>query len=132
MVFTIKVSLVIALGLLLSACGGGGSGDEADSSGGTAVATVGTVNAPDGARLLAAQCFQCHGTDGLSSTGIENLNGEKESELVEEMLKMKNSSTTDDIMHHQAKGYTEEQIRAIAKYIAALPRANKPTTGGAQ
>lgn len=128
MSFTIKVSLIIVLGVLLNACGGGNE----HSSGGNSVATLGTINAPDGARLLAAQCFQCHGTDGLSSTGIENLNGEKESELIEEMLKMKTSSTTNDIMHRQAKGYTEEQIRAIAKYIAALPRANKPVTGGVQ
>ena len=121
--------LPIALGILLSACGGGGGdGDSASSTtvnsvvSNSANATVGNINAPGGARVLAAQCFQCHGTDGRSSSGIEGLAGESASELVEDMLEMKYSTNTDDIMHRQAMGYSEAQIRAIATYIAALPR----------
>ncbi len=76
--------------------------------------------APPAGRLLAAQCAQCHGTGGQSASGIDSLAGESASELYSEMLEMKYSQDTGDIMHRQAKGYTEEQIRLIANYYATL------------
>jgi cytochrome c553 len=133
---SINIPLALALGVLLTACGGGGStattttgsNDNSGSSTtttGTTTTTTGstapTVNAPDGARLLAAQCFQCHGTGGQSNSGIEGIAGDSASGLVNEMLEMK-YSTQVDIMHNQAKGYSEDQIRSIATYIAGLPK----------
>jgi cytochrome c553 len=76
--------------------------------------------APPAGRLLAAQCAQCHGTGGQSASGIDSLAGESASELYSEMLEMKYSQDTGDIMHRQARGYTEEQIRLIANYYATL------------
>ena len=131
---SINIPLAFALGVLLTACGGGGSNptsssesSDNDNGGSTTTttttgSTAPTVNAPDGARLLAAQCFQCHGTGGSSSSGIESIAGDSAGELVSDMLEMKYSTNTNDIMHRQAMGYSEDQIRAIATYIAALPR----------
>lgn len=136
---SINIPLAFALGVLLTACGGGGStstssseSSDNDNGGSTTTttttgttttgSTAPTVNAPDGARLLAAQCFQCHGTGGSSSSGIESIAGDSAGELVSDMLEMKYSTNTNDIMHRQAMGYSEDQIRAIATYIAALPR----------
>ncbi|MFN3785278.1 MAG: c-type cytochrome [Thiothrix sp.] len=122
---SINISLALALGALLTACGGGGNGDgDNDYKYHTVFntpSTAPTVEAPDGARLLAAQCFQCHGTAGLSATGIDTIAGMSAAKLIGEMLEMKYSVKA-DIMHYQAKGYNEEQIRAIATYLAALPR----------
>ena len=77
-------------------------------------------------RLLAAQCAQCHGTDGNSITDIERLAGESASDLLGELLDMKHSGDTDDIMIRQAKGYTDEELRKIAAYFASL----RPAGGG--
>ncbi|MEZ5451376.1 MAG: cytochrome c class I [Thiothrix sp.] len=143
---SINIPLAVALGVVLSACGGGGgsatssSGDYDSGTTGTgttistSTGTTGTtttttgggtapaINAPDGARLLASQCFQCHGTNGSSASGIESIAGESSAELVSEMLEMK-YSTDVDIMHYQAKGYSEDQIRSLSAYLAALPRS---------
>lgn len=133
---SINIPLALALGVVLVACGGGGSSSSTSSSGDNDSGTTGTntttttttggstapvVNAPDGARLLASQCFQCHGMNGSSASGIESIAGESAAELVNEMLEMK-YSTEIDIMHYQAKGYSEDEIRSLSAYLAALPR----------
>ncbi len=74
---------------------------------------------PDGARLLAAQCAQCHGTEGVSITGIDSLREESD-EIAEEMFEMKYSNDLNDIMHRHAMGYSDEEIRKIDAYFRAL------------
>lgn len=141
---SINIPLALALGVVLVACGGGGGGSSTTStstnSGDTDSGTTGTstttttttttaggstapaINAPDGARLLASQCFQCHGMNGNSASGIESIAGESVAGLVDEMLEMKYSSEI-DIMHYQAKGYSEAEIRSLSAYLAALPKS---------
>ena len=68
----------------------------------------------DPSRLLAAQCAQCHGTDGRSRNGIESLAHEGSGEVIEEMLEMQNSAYTNDIMHQQARGYSQSEVRLLA------------------
>ena len=68
-------------------------------------------------RLLASNCFQCHGTYG--SGGFEQLLGESEAEIYEELLEYQaDPDFTTDIMAAHLQGYTEAQLRAIAKYLA--------------
>ncbi len=140
MKFYTTIPLLLAMGIFVTACGGGTSSSSTndDSSSGTVDTRAETeqetsdsgseetsqsgTTIPDGARLLASQCFQCHGTDGQSKTSIDSLIDESEAELVEEMLEMA-YETDNDLMHYQARGYSEEQIRAIAAYIASLPGA---------
>ena len=81
--------------------------------------TAAGVVVPDGGRLLASQCFQCHGTDGKSTTGIDSLAGESQNELVSEMREMKARNRV-DLMHYQAKAYTDAQIQMIAAYFASV------------
>ncbi|MEZ5449384.1 MAG: hypothetical protein R3E89_10495 [Thiolinea sp.] len=66
---------------------GSGSGTTTGSTDTNPVVSPSGTLIPDGARLLASQCFQCHGTDGRSSGGIESLAGESERELAGETLK---------------------------------------------
>ena len=125
-----NIPLALVLGGLLVACGGGGTATSSNSdsntgsTGSTTTAASGTapnISAPDGARLLASQCFQCHGMNGISTTGIDSIAGDSAAHLVEEMLEMK-YSTEVDIMHYQAKGYSEDEIRSMAQYLSALPQ----------
>lgn len=76
--------------------------------------------APPTGRLLASQCAQCHGTEGQSVGDIDSLRGESAGELYNEMMEMKYGNKPSDIMHSQAKGYTDTQIRLIADYYAGL------------
>lgn len=83
-----------------------------------------TANAatPDG-RLLASQCFQCHGANGKSVSGIEGISGESSSEIYGELKEMQAKAISEpDIMHSQAKIYTDQEIKALATYLSKLPR----------
>ncbi len=71
-------------------------------------------------RSWAASCAACHGTDGRAQPGMISLAGTNKDALVKKMLDYKAgrvSGTT--IMHQLAKGYSDEQIVAIAGYFAA-------------
>lgn len=76
-----------------------------------------TAEPPPG-RLLAAQCAQCHGTDGRG--GFEAIAGKPASDLYNDLREMK-QRPPETIMDRQARGYTDAQLRAIAEYLATLP-----------
>jgi cytochrome subunit of sulfide dehydrogenase len=78
---------------------------------------------PDG-RLLASQCFQCHGPNGNSTGEIDSIAGESANEIYEEMQEFK-FEPKNDIMNLQARIYTDQEVRAIADYIGSLPGNRK-------
>ena len=72
------------------------------------------------ARSLAASCAACHGTDGRAQPAMVSLAGYNKNELVRKMLDYKADRVpAATIMHQLAKGYSDEQIAAIAGYFAA-------------
>ena len=70
-------------------------------------------------RSWAAACANCHGTDGRSQPGMENLAGKDKDEIIKKMFDFKGGRKPATIMHQLTKGYTDEQIVAIASYFAA-------------
>jgi cytochrome subunit of sulfide dehydrogenase len=74
-----------------------------------------TTTAPPSGRLLASNCFQCHGTNG--SGGFERLAGESVSEIYNELKEMQRKSPP-KMMDMHARGYTDAQIRLIADYLS--------------
>ena len=72
-------------------------------------------------RLLASQCAQCHGTDGRAVGDMDSLAGGELVDLYNKLLDMKGEDRPEDIMDHQALGYTDEQLYRIARYFASLP-----------
>jgi cytochrome c553 len=70
---------------------------------------------PSRGQALAAQCAQCHGTDGTG--GFESLAGRGGASLYNGLLEMK-YRPVEGIMDHQARGYTDEQLWLIAEYFA--------------
>ncbi len=75
------------------------------------------------ARSLAASCAACHGTDGRAQPGMVSLAGSNKDDIVRKMLDYKADRVpAATIMHQLAKGYTDEQIAAIAGYFAAQKR----------
>lgn len=60
-------------------------------------------------RLLGSQCAQCHGTNGVSSSGIDSIKGKKN--LTHEIY------DDDALMNAQANGYTSTEIIAIESWL---------------
>ncbi len=75
------------------------------------------------ARNLASACFTCHGTDGRSVGNVPPaLAGRDRGELLELMMDFKAGKRPATLMHQQAKGYTDQQIEAIAGYFAGVAK----------
>lgn len=71
-------------------------------------------------RLLASNCFQCHGTNG-KGPGFDRLAGKSADELYEELQEFKLGREDDGgLMSKHALGYTDAQLRAIAQYLSTL------------
>ncbi|MEY3611883.1 MAG: Cytochrome subunit of sulfide dehydrogenase [Pseudomonadota bacterium] len=71
------------------------------------------------ARSWASSCAACHGTEGRAQPGMESLAGANKDDLVKKMLDFKAGRKPATIMHQLSKGYSDEQIVAIASYFAA-------------
>ena len=72
------------------------------------------------ARNLAATCANCHGTQGNALGDMKPLAGQSVGKITNALADFKNGNQPATIMHQIAKGYTDEQIRLIAGYFAAL------------
>ena len=85
------------------------------------VASLVQAQAPDPlqVRSWAASCATCHGTDGRAQPGMASLAGASKDDMVKKMLEFKAGSRPATLMHQLAKGYSDEQIEAIAAYFAA-------------
>ena len=86
-----------------------------------------TTSAPPAGRLLASNCFQCHGYDGKSSIGFERLSGESSNEIYNELREMRSKSKP-DIMDMHARGYTDAQLRLLADYLSKAKTSTSTST----
>ena len=75
-----------------------------------------TPAAPPAGRLLASNCFQCHGTNGRG--GVETLTGESAGEIYKELKEMQQKPTP-KMMDMHARGYTDAEMKLIANYFAS-------------
>jgi len=74
-------------------------------------------------RSLAATCANCHGTDGAALAGqsMPRLAGLQSVYISEQLKAFRDGKREATVMHQLAKGYTDEQIAALAAYFAAQP-----------
>ena len=70
-------------------------------------------------RYLAANCANCHGTQGRNPAdkGV-SLAGLKAEFIVEQMRAFREGKRQATVMHQIARGYSDEQIRTLATYFA--------------
>jgi cytochrome c553 len=73
-------------------------------------------------RYLAANCANCHGTDGRSVGVMESLAGYDREKFIINMREYRSGDKPATIMHQLVKGYTDQQIADLAAYFAAQPR----------
>ncbi|MDO8263785.1 MAG: cytochrome C [Gallionella sp.] len=74
------------------------------------------------ARNLAASCAACHGTNGHSVGGTPVLAGLDKALFVNQMKDFKSGARPATVMHHHAKGYTDEEFGKLADFFAAQKR----------
>ena len=84
-----------------------------------AMAAIAQVGDTKSARSLAASCANCHGTGGVSVGEVESLAGKPREEIVRKLQEFKSGARPATIMNQLAKGYTDEQIEALAGWFAA-------------
>jgi cytochrome c553 len=72
-------------------------------------------------RSLAATCANCHGTNGraVPRESMMPLAGRPAAEVIEQLTLFRDGKRPASVMHQIAKGYSDEQIAAIAAYFAA-------------
>ena len=86
-----------------------------------ALALPAFAQSPDIARSVAATCANCHGTGGVSRGENETLAGKPKDELVRKVQDFKQGRKPGTIMPQLAKGFTDEQLAAIAGYFSVQP-----------
>jgi cytochrome subunit of sulfide dehydrogenase len=67
-------------------------------------------------RNLAANCFQCHGTNGYA--GELKIAGQGASGIISDFNEMKTKPVGENIMNVHARGYTDAEIKLIANFIS--------------
>ena len=73
------------------------------------------------AALLANPCFACHGIDGNSvGLPIVSLQGQSAEQLSASLLAFKKGERPSTLMGRISKGYSDEDLKLIADYIASL------------
>jgi sulfide dehydrogenase cytochrome subunit len=118
----VTVSRVDSSSFRLTARALGASVVQFKDSGSTAGVSV-TVTLPasgqPAGRLLASNCFQCHGTNG--SGGFDRLSGKNANEIYDELREFASGQEdANGIMAAHAMGFSDAQLRSIASYFASL------------
>jgi len=75
---------------------------------------AGNIDLPG--RLLASNCFQCHGTNGYA--GELKIGEQSASSIISDMNEMRTKNPGSNIMNVHARAYTTEEIKLIANYIS--------------
>jgi cytochrome subunit of sulfide dehydrogenase len=73
-------------------------------------------------RVIAANCFNCHGPNGQSTGAIPGLANLSAEHIASQMKSFKNGSIASTVMGRHAKAYSDAEIDATAKYIAGLKK----------
>lgn len=75
--------------------------------------------APPSAAMLSNACAGCHGTKGASAgPSMPSLAGQSKVFFVDAMKKFRSGEREATVMGRLAKGYSDEQIVAMAEYFA--------------
>jgi len=86
------------------------------------VAAAGSALAtdPDLGRDLAAGCAACHGSDGHArGDAVKPLAGMPAAQIVAAFDAFGSGARPATVMHQIARGYRDDQVRALAAYFAA-------------
>lgn len=89
-----------------------------------AFATTASAEDITWAAVAGASCFACHGAAGVSPGSVPSLAGYPEELMVSQMKAFRDGQRPATVMNRHAKGYTDEEIAAIAAWIAGHTAQN--------
>lgn len=72
-------------------------------------------------RLLASNCFQCHGTNG-NGPGFGKLAAKSERKLFKDMKAYQSGEEGEGIMARHAMGYSDAQLRELSQWLSEQQR----------
>ena len=72
-------------------------------------------------QTIGLTCVVCHGAQGRGTTGIPALAGVSADKTYASLLAYKNGTRPGSVMDRHAKGYSDEELRAVSDYFASLP-----------
>jgi cytochrome c553 len=75
------------------------------------------AEAPPGA----SACSGCHATNASVATPVPRLAGRKPADIIAALAAFKNGQRPATVMDRIAKGFTDDEIRAIAEWYGAMP-----------
>ncbi|HIE90874.1 MAG: c-type cytochrome [Methylophilaceae bacterium] len=78
-------------------------------------------------RTLAASCAACHGTQGNSHSITPVLAGLDATYFSMQMHAFKTMSRSSTVMHHHAKGLTDNEIEQLSHYFSQQKRISIPS-----
>ncbi len=123
-----KIALAAVIGAFVAGCATQQSGEEAPKAmAKPAAAAVKAKPKPKlmsgaSASMLANTCSGCHGTHGASTgPAAPSIGGLSEDYMVDVMQAYKSGDRWSTIMGRIAKGYSDQEIVAMAKFYAAQP-----------
>lgn len=82
----------------------------------SAQAQTPTSTIPNG-RLLASNCFQCHGTNG-NGPGFDRLAGKSAPDIYGDLKEFQSGKEGNGIMAKHALGYTDAQLQALSQWLS--------------
>ncbi len=68
--------------------------------------------------VLTNTCFSCHGTDGKSVGDMPTIAGKSEDFITRKLKAFKSGELEATVMNRIAKGFTDDEIAALAKFFA--------------
>jgi sulfide dehydrogenase cytochrome subunit len=69
--------------------------------------------------VLASTCFSCHGPDGKGEGGMPSIAGMSPDFIAQKLKAFKSDEIEATIMNRIAKGFTNEEISALAKFFSS-------------
>jgi cytochrome c553 len=68
-------------------------------------------------RLLASNCFQCHGTNG-KGPGFDRLAGKSAKEIYGDLKEFQSGKEGNGIMTKHALAYTDDQLKQLSAWLS--------------
>ncbi len=71
-------------------------------------------------KVISATCFNCHGSNGKSSSAIPSLAGQDKAYFVTAMKDFRDGKREATVMKKYALGYTDDEYEAMAEFFAKV------------